>query len=146
MNSLIGSLCELVTGILLPINPTSFIKVIIVIFGIVLSLFGILHTVQYFQDDPKEAVFTSNLSRGLIELIAGLFCCFNSEWFIIIFTIIIAIFKAVILVSGIMKIRWIVDKIRLKSRNWFCNALSVVLTVVISLIIIINPFGSSRAI
>ncbi|MGN1404950.1 MAG: HdeD family acid-resistance protein [Erysipelotrichaceae bacterium] len=145
-NSLITSICEIVAGILLLINPTAFIKIIIVLLGILLLLIGIWHIVQYFQDEPKEAAFSQNLAKGLIELIIGLFCCFNSNWFIVTFPIITTIFGVVILVSGIMKIQWTVDKLRLKMKKWYWNALSALLTVVIALIIIINPFSSSAAI
>ena len=60
---------------MLLINPIGFTSAIIVAFGIVLLAVGILSIVKYFRQEPKEAMAGKCLTKGLIALLCGCFCC-----------------------------------------------------------------------
>ncbi|MGN0131687.1 MAG: HdeD family acid-resistance protein [Lachnospiraceae bacterium] len=145
VGSIILSLCEAIVGILLLVNPIGFTTGIIIFLGIILLIVGLNNVVQYFKEIPEVAALKHDLTRGCIEILAGLFCVLKSGWFIATFPLLTILYGIGTLMTGITKIQWTVDKIRLKIKNWFWTALSAVLTIVFALIILCNPFSSTTA-
>ena len=82
LSSMAMSLVEVIIGILLLVNPIGFTSGIIIAFGVVLMIMGIHKTVKYFRTEPEEAAVSQILVKGLLMLLAGAFCAFNSHWFI----------------------------------------------------------------
>lgn len=145
-SSIILSLCEVIIGILLLVNPIGFTTGIIIFLGAVLFILGIASVVQYFREKPEIASVKRGLTRGCIEMLAGLFCIMKSGWFLATFPLLTILYGIGILVTGITKIQWTVDKIRLKIKNWFWTAISAVLTIVCAIVILCNPFSSTAAV
>ncbi|MGN1160014.1 MAG: HdeD family acid-resistance protein [Lachnospiraceae bacterium] len=143
VSNIIVSLCEMIIGILLLVNPIGFTTGIIVFIGIVLLLMGLSKVVGYFREAPEEAALKQGLTRGCIEILAGLFCIIKSEWFIVTFPILTILYGIGILVTGIAKVQWTVDSIRLKMKRWFWIAISAVLTLACAVLILCNPFSST---
>ena len=79
LGSVAMSLAEIIIGILLLVNPVAFTSGIIVAFGIVLMIMGIGTTIKYFRTEPEEAAVSQILVKGLLELLGGTFCAFNSH-------------------------------------------------------------------
>lgn len=143
VNNIILSLCEVIIGILLLVNPVGFTTGIIVFLGIVLLILGVASVVQYFRTAPEYAATGHSLTRGCIEILFGLFCVMKSGWFIATFPLLTILYGVGTLVTGIAKIQWTVDRIRLKMKKWFWMAISAVLTIICSVIILCNPFSST---
>ncbi|MGN0467995.1 MAG: HdeD family acid-resistance protein [Acutalibacteraceae bacterium] len=141
--SILLSLCEIIVGILLLINPVGFTTGIIIFLGLVILILGIANIVQYFRAIPEEAALKQSLTRGCIEILAGLFCIFKSGWFIATFPILTILYGIGILITGIAKVQWTVDKIRLKIKKWYWSAISAVLTIAFAAVILCNPFSST---
>ena len=104
---------------------------------------GVAGVVQYFRTAPEIAAVKQGLTRGCIEILAGLFCILNSGWFISTFPILTILYGIGILITGVTKVQWTVDKIRLKIKKWFWTAINAVLTIVCAVIILCNPFSST---
>ncbi|MGN1399473.1 MAG: HdeD family acid-resistance protein [Erysipelotrichaceae bacterium] len=143
LKSIIMSLCEAIIGILLLINPIGFTTGIIVFVGIVLVILGIYNVVQYFKEDAQVAAVRQDLTFGLLDLLGGLFCIFNSRWFVTAFSLLTVLYGVAILVSGVAKVQWTVDMVRFKNKKWFWSAISALITVVCGFIILSNPFSST---
>ncbi|MGN1002337.1 MAG: HdeD family acid-resistance protein [Oscillospiraceae bacterium] len=143
VSSIVLSLCEAIIGVLLLVNPVGFTSGIIIFLGIVLLILGITNIVQYFRAIPEAAAVKQSLARGIIEILAGLFCVFKSGWFIAAFPLLSLLYGIGILVAGVTKIQWTVDKIRLKQKKWVWTAISAVLTIVCAVIILCNPFSGT---
>ncbi len=141
--SIAMSLAEIMIGILLLVNPVAFTSGIIVAFGIVLMMIGIGTTIKYFRTEPEEAAFSQTLVKGLIGLLAGAFCTFNSHWFLATFPVLTLVYGVVILVTGITKVQWTIDIIRMKHRKWFWMAISAAISVLCGIIVISNPFSTT---
>ena len=77
-NSMILCLAEAIVGTLLLVNPAAFTTSIIMFAGIALMVIGLIDAVKYFQTEAAEAAASQQLARGLIALLAGAFCAFNS--------------------------------------------------------------------
>ena len=143
LGSVAMSLAEIIIGILLLVNPVSFTSGIIVAVGIVLMIMGIGTTIKYFRTEPEEAAFSRIMVKGLLELLSGVFCAFNSQWFIATFPVLTLVYGVVILVAGITKLQWTVDIIRMKRSKWFWMAISAAISIVCSITVITNPFSTT---
>lgn len=141
--SIILSLCEAVIGILLLVEPVGFTTGIIIFLGVVLLILGITSIVQYFRTAPELAAAKQGLTQGCIEILAGLFCVLKSGWFIVTFPLLTILYGVGTLVTGIAKVQWTVDKIRLKMKKWIWTALGAILTIACAVIILCNPFSST---
>lgn len=143
LSSMATSLVELIIGILLLINPIGFTSGIIIAFGVVLMIMGIHKTVKYFRTEPEEAAVSQILVKGLLMLLAGAFCAFNSHWFIATFPVLTLVYGVVILITGITKVQWTIDIIRMKRSKWFWVAISAAISIVCGVVIITSPFSTT---
>lgn len=140
---IILALCEVVIGIILLVNPVGFTTGIITFLGVLLLLLGIASIVQYFRTVPEAAALEQRLARGLLMSAIGLFCIFNSGWFIAAFPLLTAVYGIITLITGIVKVQWTVDMVRMKVKKWFLVGINAVLTIVCAGIILCNPFSSA---
>ena len=143
LSSMATSLVELIIGILLLINPIGFTSGIIIAFGVVLMIMGIHKTVKYFRTEPEEAAVSQILVKGLLMLLAGAFCAFNSHWFIATFPVLTLVYGVVVLITGITKVQWTIDIIRMKRSKWFWAAISAAISIVCGVVIITSPFSTT---
>ena len=143
MGKFILALGELAIGVLLLINPVGFTTAIIAVVGVLLLIAGILNTLRYFKMDPEEAALGQNLTQGLLEAAAGLFCVFKGNWFIVTFPLLTVLYGIVTLVTGVSKVQWTVDLLRTKAKKWFWAAISAAVTLICSVVILCNPFTST---
>jgi len=137
------SLVELIIGILLLVNPIGFTSGIIIAFGIVLMIMGISKTIKYFRTEPEKAAVSQILVKGLLMILAGAFCAFNSHWFIATFPVLTLVYGVVILITGITKIQWTIDIIRMKRSKWFWMVISAAISVLCGIAVITNPFSTT---
>ncbi len=138
------SLCEIVIGILLIIDPVKFISGILIALGIVLIALGVENIIVHFNSEPEFAVSNNKLSMGLVYIAIGLFLSIRHKWLIESFSILTFIYGAVILFVGFIKIQWTVDFIRLKRKQWILALISSLFSVVSAVIILANPFESTE--
>ena len=144
-NSLILSICELIIGILLFIDPQKFTSSIIMVIGIVLCVLGLRALFLYFRASTQEAVLSNQFLTGMLLLTGGAFCAINSQWFIDTFPILTVIYGVAILFTGMAKLQETVNKIRLKYERWYISGISALLTLVFAGLILWNPFASTNA-
>ena len=143
LSSMAMSLVEVIIGILLLVNPIGFTSGIIIVFGVVLMIMGIHKSVKYFRTEPEEAAVSQILVNGLLMLLAGAFCAFNSHWFIATFPVLTLVYGVVILITGITKVQWTIDIIRMKRSKWFWAAISAAISIVCGVVIITSPFSTT---
>ncbi len=142
-SSIILSLFEILVGILLLINPIQFTSGIIIAFGVVLVIVGLISIISYFREDPLEASTSQSLAKGLLALCAGLFCMFKSGWFVNTFPLLTIVYGIFIFIGGILKVQWTVDTLRMRTGGWLLPALSAVISLLCAVVILSNPFDST---
>ncbi|MCD8146278.1 MAG: DUF308 domain-containing protein [Clostridiales bacterium] len=141
--NLIMSLCELVIGILLLIDPVGYTSGIIIAGGIVLTALGVLGAVAHFRLPPEEAVRNHQLAVGLIEISIGLFCVFRPSWFVETFPVLTLLYGVFLLALGVVKIQWTIDLLRLRRKQWFLALLSGFISIVVAAVLFHNPLQST---
>lgn len=143
LNGTVMSVVELIVGILLLINPVGFTSGIIVVLGVILMICGLVSVIKYFRAEPEDAAIKQLLAKGLAELLVGAFCSFRSHWFVVTFPVLTLIYGVVILFTGLTKIQWTVDMLRLKRKRWFLAMISAAVSIVCGVVIITSPFSST---
>jgi len=144
-NTIIMCIVEVVAGVLLLIKPVGFTVGIIIATGIAFMVDGLLNVIRYFRSKPEEAAVSQLLMRGLIFMLAGAFCTFNPQWFMITFPMIAILYGIVVLIGGLGKVQMAMDMLRLKNAKWWWGAISAVVSIICALVIINNPFSSTVA-
>ena len=145
-NGIVICLFELVIGILLLINPIGFTSGIIIAAGIILVLNGLINCIKYFRAEVKEASKGQFLTKGLIAIIAGVFCILNTEWFIVTFSALTVIYGVIVLLAAVEKIQLCMDLLRQKRKKWYLAAFSAIISLVCAAVILKNPFSSTTII
>jgi len=143
MGNILSCLAEVIIGILLLINPVGFTAGIIMTLGVVLAVMGVSSIIGYFRAEPEEAAQSSGLMKGLL-LVGGAFVClFKTQWLIAAFPLITVFYGVMILMTGISKLQWAVDLLRLKQKYWFVTLIGAVLSTLFAIVILMNPFAST---
>lgn len=141
--NIIMALAEVLVGVLLLIDPLGFTAGIITGIGILLIVLGTIATLGYFKAEPLEAVKGQKLTKGLCALAGGAFCIFQSDWFIVTFPLLTILYGVGILLTGITKVQWAVDMLRLKIKVWYYAAVSAAVTLAVAVVILMNPFATT---
>ena len=146
IGKLILLLFEAAVGVVRLVNPIGFATVFVTVVGVLLAAVGLMFILQYFRSEPEEAQKGQGLLKGCCALLVGLFCALNTQWFIDAFPLLTVIHGIVILFTGIIRLQWTVDMLRLKMKRWYIAAGGAVVSIVLAVIIFANPFGVSQAI
>lgn len=135
------SICEIVVGILLFVNPLGFTGTIIKIAGIILLVVGVWFGINYFRADPVTAHMEQGLTKALLAIVAGLFCVFKTEWFLVAFPVVTVLYGVVIILTGIVRVQWTVDMLRMKLDRWYLAGIGALISLAFGAIILTNPFA-----
>lgn len=139
------SLLEIVVGVLLLINPVGFTSGIIIAAGWLMVVLGIINVVRYFLTKPDAAAHGQQLFRGLLIGMAGVVCIVKHAWFLTAFPLLTVIYAAWMLVVAALKVQQMTDMLRLKKGRWYMPAIAAALSVLLAVILLLNPFGAVNA-
>lgn len=137
--SLIYCIGEIIIGILILFNHVAFTNIIVRALGAVLIVLGVLNIMKYFKQTAEAGAMSMGLSKGLIQILAGIFCIFNPEWFTTTFTFLSVAYGVGILIVGMIKLQWAVDALRLRNGSWLFSLIGGALSIILGLIIAFNP-------
>ena len=70
-NSIITSLLMIIIAIFLMIKPLKTIEWIIILFGVILLIDGVIDFINYFKSDKETKLYSFDLMEGLLEFLAG---------------------------------------------------------------------------
>ena len=140
--NLILACLELAVGILLLINPAKFVYSIILGGGILLLGVAIFCIVRYFLLPAVEASQGQLFLIGAIACIGGIVCIWKTDVIFNRVNWLVLLCGIALFVLGLGKTQKPIDMLRLKMDRWLFQAINAGLTLLLSLIIIINPFAS----
>lgn len=143
LGKVVVCVCEIIVGVLLMADPIVFTAGIITAAGILLLLTGAFTILRYFRMNPMEAQLEQGLVKGICAILGGLLCVFKKEWIITTFPLLTVLYGLVILFTGIMRIQWAVDMMRIKKEQWHMAAAGAGVSIVLATVILLNPFKTT---
>ena len=133
-NSGIICLIEIIVGVLLLVDPHSFISYILIIAGAFIAVSGVISLIKYFVSKPDEAE-KGGLSGALVSLSIGAFLIIKNNIATAWITVITIIFGAAILYTGYQKLEKAVEKMRNK-QYFLVSLISSLVTILFAVLII----------
>lgn len=132
-NSGIICLIEIIVGVLLLVDHSSFISYITIIAGAFIAITGIISLIKYFAAKPAEAE-KGGLTGALVSLSIGLFLIIYNSFADKLSEFMAVIIGAAILYTGYQKLEKAVEKIRNK-QYFLVSLISSLVTIAVAAII-----------
>lgn len=144
--SLVSAVLEIAVGLLLIVNPAGFTSGIVIGLGVLLIIFGLLSIAQYFMSSPLDAAQHQGLSRGLMLLLFGALCALWSDRIVAVFPLLTVLYGVLLLMMSAAKVQVFVDMLRLRRENWGYAAVSAGVSLLLSVLVLINPFETTAVV
>ena len=137
-SSIITSILMLIVSILLILMPETILNSIVVLLGIAALLDGILHSISYIITDKEMKAFSNELFFGILEIMTGGLLFLFKANIINIFPVIIGIW---IIIAGVTKFQ-LAFNLRGIDSKWIVVLLSSIISIILGILIILNPFST----
>lgn len=134
-NSGIICIVEIIVGVLLLLDPHSFISYILIIAGAFIALSGIVSLIKYFTSSVEDGEASQGLLNSLVSLTIGAFLIIKNNIAFEALDLITIVFGIAILYTGYQKLQKAVDKIRRK-QIFIVALISALVTIACSVLII----------
>lgn len=129
-------------GTLLLLFPTVSVRVMGILCGITLVVFGAIKLVGYFSRDLFRLAFQNDLASGIVMLVLGLSLFLHTQDMLSAFCTVLGI---LILADGLFKIQIAMDAKPFGIRKWWLILLAAILTGVFGLLLLLRPNESLSA-
>lgn len=130
----------ILVSILLIMNPVGVLNVVTIVFGIGVLVEGLFHIVSYFGTEKELRVFSGDLFEGIIATIAGVFILCNKAILISMLPLVIGIWM---IIRSIMKLQLAFNLKSAESSNWGWVLVSAIISILLGILIMMNPFGTA---
>lgn len=136
----LASLFYLIAGLILIIWPEVAVKIVCYIISAVLIIYGLIRVIIYLRSDNTRRYFQYDLVVGIVAVAFGLFIVFKPVLFISLLPFAIGL---CILFDSIIKLQNALDLKRAGFLYWYIPLAVTVITAVLGIILIINPFSAT---
>ena len=133
-------LFELIVGILLFVNPEGFTAAAITCFGIVLLAIGVIYLIRFLREKNQYPT----LVLALVSLVIGFICTFLTSLVMGLFAVVAVIYGVILIVSGVYKFKAHRDAKRLGLPTIPLALISAILSIILGLVIVVNPFTTTK--
>jgi uncharacterized membrane protein HdeD (DUF308 family) len=140
IGSIILDVLFILLGIFLVINPELSIKVSGILIGLILIISGLYFIIEYVLNMDAIFLFTIVFIYGIISILGGILILSNPTAFTNFLTIIIGIW---LLISAGLKASIAMQFKNNHEESWIINLVIAILTIVIAILMIANPFSGS---
>lgn len=137
--SIITIISSAVMGIVLLARPGETLYVVSMICGITMIALGVGALISYFVKDRNMLL----IILAVISVITGIIVCVKYKSIV---SILLFLFGLFILISGIVDLITSIDVKRYGFGDWIVSFLMSLVTAVLGLLIVVNPFSSSLAV
>lgn len=137
--SIITIIASAVMGIVLLARPGETLYVVSMICGITMIALGVGALISYFVKDRNMLL----IILAVISVIMGIIVCVKYKSIV---SILLFLFGLFILISGIVDLITSIDVKRYGFGDWIVSFLMSLVTAVLGLLIVVNPFSSSLAV
>jgi len=135
--TIISSIIMILVSILLIAKPETMLNTVVTVFGIGMLLDGIFSIVLYIATDKEQKVYSNALAEGILGILISILILIKKDFVISIIPILVGIW---IIIKSITKIQLSLNVKTVDEKSWIL--LSALITLVIGIIIIVNPFDT----
>lgn len=133
--SLITIAAGFIIGIVLLVRPDESVQFISILCGVTVIMLGIGAWISYFT--KFKSIILAIL--GTLAIIAGIILCVRYRSIV---SAVIFLFGVFVLVGGIVDLFSAIDAKRNDLKSWIVSVIMSAVTIILGLIVIINPFDS----
>ena len=141
-DSLLVSIVLIVLSLFLIFKPGLSINIVMIALGCVLAFYGIVQTISYFSHSKEIEFFNFQLVVGILCLLAGIVFIFNPSFINSILLLVIGVW---VVIESITSLQLALNLKNTGSTNWLLILLLSILTFILGMIIVINPFQALEA-
>lgn len=124
-------------------KPETTLNLFVTLFGILLLLDGIWQLYVYFKNNRQGVTINMKLVKGVIIAIIGIFTLFNTK---VIISILPLVIGAWIIIKSLLKLQLVSELRKTNAPNWKLLLIYSIITIVLGIIIVLNPFDTAVAI
>ena len=137
---LVSSILMLFLGIVLLIEPTKSLNFITGIIALVSTIIGIMMIVDYLKQDRMEKMLSVSLILGIIFIAIGILLFVNISSLV---SFIMTLIGIMVVVKSLFKLQYAFN-LKGISKSWIYNLGYGVLSLILGIILIVNPFDSAE--
>ena len=138
---IIMSLLFCALGIFLMAKPESSVRMLCVLMGTMLILYGIIKVSGYFTRDAFCLAFQFDLAFGVLMAAVGVIIIVRRN---LVVNLIFGIFGVLILADALFKIQMSIDAKKFGLSLWWRILLMAILTGVLGVLLLIRPFEAAE--
>lgn len=138
-NSIIFSIILFAFGLFMFVKPISTINILMMIFGGILVVDGLVHLVSYFSIKNEYRFFSSELAQAIIYIILGFVLVCNFDKISALLPIILGIW---IIVESIFKLQIALNIRDIYDSHWGMLLTMSIISGLLGMVILFNPFKS----
>ena len=137
IESILTSLLLLIIGVLLLIFPSKTLAIISYILGGIIALAGIAGLFRYFLGNDDSKYTRYGLAYGIVLLVVACFFFFKQDDIAKIMPFALGVYM---IIKSALKLEYTVKLKKNKNSNWKVTLLLLVVSLLIGLLLIFNPF------
>lgn len=136
LHSILVSALLIILSLLLVFKPVATINILIIFFGAIVVINGLIHAVSYFQSPKEFKPFSFELVYGILGILAGFAFILKPEWVTSFLPVVIGIW---ILIESIIRFQLSINMREIPNSNWGIMLALSILTAICGIYIIIHP-------
>ncbi|MGN1203272.1 MAG: HdeD family acid-resistance protein [Eubacterium sp.] len=133
--SIITIVAGISIGIILLIKPDEAVKLVSILCGATVILLGAGAWISYFTKWKSTLLAL----LGTLAIIAGIILCVKYESII---SVVLFLFGIFVLVSGVVDFVSAIDARRNDLKSWIVSLIMSIATIILGIIVVVNPFDS----
>lgn len=138
--SWVTSILMIAVAIVLIVKPLELVSTVIIIFGSILIIAGILSLISYFKTNNEYRIMNFALMNGIIIILLGILAITMSNALIAFLPVMLAVW---IIIKSVMSFQIAINLKSIHTSNWRWILVTSIITFILGLIIILNPFKSA---
>lgn len=135
--STITSIIFIVVGIFLIIKPETTLSLISYILGIIILVNGIMNLIRYFSNREKGNLYDFGCISGIMSVVVAIIFISSPNMIASIIPLMLGVW---ILVNGVVKLQFSMNLRNYQNSNWVRSMIISGLSIVLGIILILNPF------
>ena len=137
--TIVSSILMAVIAILLIIEPETMLNTVMLILGIGILIDGLISVIVYIFTNKEQRAFSNSLVEGTLALVIAVLILTNKKIMISIIPIIIGSW---IIIKSIVKLQLALSIRSINEKSWILLMISAIITLVLGIIILVNPFST----